>query len=103
MFEEVGTLFGVLIVMLFCSVLMDAFVIFRIMIKQSADAMEYASYGLKWPKIVIMFLFGLIMLFYAFAADNSTYVMIIELILGLLLIADGVLSAIIKRKFGADK
>ena len=100
MFEEVGTTVGILIIMLYLAVLMDGFAIFRIMVKQNASAMEYASVGLRWPKIIMVYIFGGVMLFYSIAADNSVYIMVIEMILSLLLFADAILSTIIKRKYG---
>ena len=90
MLGDINALLGMLIVMLFFSVIMDGFTIFNILVRHSDDAIEYACVGLKWPKIVLVFFFGVVMLYYSFSVKNTP----------LLLLADGVLSTVVKKKYG---
>ena len=103
MFKEVGTAAGVFIIMLYISVFMDAFVMFSIMIKKVAEAREYAAAVLKWLKIIILFISSAIMLAYAVIGDFSVYTIVVELLLCLLLLADGIISTVIKKKYGKKK
>lgn len=100
MLGDINALLGMLIVMLFFSVIMDGFTIFNILVRHSDDAIEYACVGLKWPKIVLVFFFGVVMLYYSFSVKNTPLVTIGEFVLGLLLLADGVLSTVVKKKYG---
>ena len=100
MFQELGTVAGVFILMLYLSVFMDAFVIFSIMVRKIASASEYAAAVLKWAKIVILFISAAVMFFFAITGGFSLKVTIIMAILGTLLAADGVISTIIKKKYG---
>lgn len=101
MLGDVNALMGMLIVMLFFSVIMDAFTIYNILVKHSDDAIEFAHVGLKWLKIIMVYFFGIVMLFYAFTVENTPLVTIAEFVLGLLLLADGVLSTVVKKKYGS--
>ena len=56
--------------------------------------------GLKWFKIILVYFFGAVMLFYSFTVKNIPLVTIAEFLLGLLLLADGVLSTVVKKKYG---
>ena len=103
MFQELGTAAGLLILMLYLSVFMDAFVIFSIMVRKIASASEYAAAVLKWAKIFILFIAAVIMFFFAITGGYSISVTIIMAVLGILLAADGVLCTIIKKKYGKKK
>ena len=103
MFKEVGTIAGIFIVMLYISVFMDAFVIFSIMVRKVADTKEYAAAVLKWPKIVILFISAVIVLWHIVTGNFSAFTIIIEIILCVLLLADGTASTIIKKKYGRKK
>lgn len=103
MFQELGTAAGILILMLYLSVFMDAFVIFNIMVRKIASASEYAAAVLKWAKIAILFISAAVMFYFAIFYGFSLKVTIIMVILGVLLAADGVLSTIIKKKYGKKK
>lgn len=103
MFQELGTAAGILILMLYLSVFMDAFVIFSIMVRKIASASEYAAAVLKWAKISILFISAALMFFFAISGGYSLKVTIIMALLGILLAADGVLSTIIKKKYGKKK
>ncbi len=100
MLGDINALLGMLIVMLYFSVIMDGFTIFNILIRHSEDAIEYACVGLKWFKIILVYFFGAVMLFYSFTVKNTPLVTIAEFLLGLLLLADGVLSTVVKKKYG---
>lgn len=103
MFKEVGAAAGIFMVMLYISVFMDAFVMFNIMIRKIAEVREYAAAVLKWPKIVILFISSAIMLAYAVIGNFSVYTVVVELLLCVLLLADGIISTIIKKKYGRKK
>lgn len=103
MFQELGTAAGLFILMLYLAVLMDAFVIFSIMVRKIASAAEYAAAVLKWAKISILYIAAVIMFFFTITGGYSLRVTIIMAILGTLLVADGVLSTIIKKKYGKKK
>lgn len=103
MLGDINSLYAMLMVMLFASVVMDGFTLYNILVRHSDDAIEYACIGLKWVKIVLVYFFGAVMLLYAFTVVNTVFITIAELILGLLLLADGVLSTIVKKKYGGKK
>lgn len=103
MFQELGTAAALFILMLYLSVFMDAFVIFSIMVRKIASANEYAAAVLKWAKIYILYIAAVVMFFFAITGGYSLRVTIIMAILGTLLAADGVLSTIIKKKYGKKK
>ncbi len=103
MLGDINSLYAMLMVMLFASVVMDGFTLYNILVRHSDDAIEYACIGLKWFKIVLVYFFGAVMLLYAFTVVNTAFITIAELILGLLLLADGVLSTIVKKKYGGKK
>lgn len=103
MFQELGTPAGILILMLYLSVCMDAFVIFNIMVRKIASASEYTAAVLKWAKISILFIAAAVIFFFTIFGGYSLYVTIVMAILGTLLAADGVLSTIIKKKYGKKK
>lgn len=100
MLGDANALLCMLIVMLFFSVIMDGFTIFNILVRHSDDAIEYACVGLKLPKIILVYFFGAVMIYYAFTVENTPLVTIAEFVLGLLLLADGVLSTVVKKKYG---
>lgn len=103
MFTDPNFLFTILLIMLYVSVIIDSIALYNIFIKQSEDAMNYAAAGLKWFKVIFVFFLGAAMLVYSFTVLNSPLVTIAEFVLGLLLIADGVLSIIAKKKYGGRK
>lgn len=103
MFQELGTAAGLLILMLYLSVFIDAFVIFNIMVKKAVGANEYAAAALKPAKIAILLLSAGVMFFFAILYDFSITVKIIMAILGTLLAADGIISILIKKKYGRKK
>ena len=98
--NEVGTIAGLVIISLYIAVVMDGFVMFNIMIREVADAKEYAAAVLKWPKIIILYAAGAFMLLYVIDGKVSFYIKVIEGVLSLLLFSDAVLSTIIKSKHG---
>ena len=101
--QEVGTIAGLVIISLYIAVVMDGFVMFNIMIREVADAKEYAAAVLKWPKIIVLYAAGAFMLLYVIDGQVSFYIKVTEGILSLLLFADAILSTIIKTKHGKKK
>ncbi len=103
MVEEVGTVYFILIIMLFLCVLFDGFCYLRVFAAKTEDSWEYCRYGIKKLKLVLYCFFGIIMLFIGFAAELSGYVRAVHYIIGILLIADAVSGFILKSKFGRKK
>lgn len=101
--EEVGAIAGIFIISLYIAVLMDGFVMFNIMVRQIAEAKEYAAAVLKWFKIVILYAAGVLMIFYVINGGVSLYITVIEAILGVLLFADALFSTVIKLKYSKKK
>ncbi|MCH5193309.1 MAG: hypothetical protein J1F11_05055 [Oscillospiraceae bacterium] len=98
--NEVGTIAGLVIISLYIAVIMDGFVMFNIMIREVADAKEYAAAVLKWTKIIVLYAAGAFMLLYVIDGQVSFYIKVTEGVLSLLLFADAILSTIIKSKYG---
>ena len=98
MMNEVGAFTEIFIISLYIAVVMDGFVMFSIIVRQVADAKEYAAAVLNWPKITILYAAGILMLVYAVSGGVSAYITVIEALLSVLLLADAVLSTIIKSK-----
>ncbi len=103
MFAEVGYAFGLLFVMLFLIVVFDSIAMIGVFIRGSAEKSEYATYVLNWIKIVVMFIFAVIMVYFSIIMKVSVYTKIIEFAIGLLLAADSIVSTVIKIKFGRKK
>lgn len=100
MLGDINALFAMVMVMMLFSVVMDSFTLYNILVKHSDDAIEFACVGLKWLKIIMLYFFGAVMILYAFTVRNTPLMTVTEFILGLLLLADGVLSTIVKKKYG---
>lgn len=103
MFTDPNFLFAILLIMLYVSVIIDSIALYNIFIKRSDEAINYAAAGLKCFKIIFVFFLGAVMLIYSFTVLNAPIVTIAEFVLGLLLIADGILSVIAKKKYGGMK
>ncbi len=103
MFGDVNFLFAILIIMLYASTIIDGIALYNIFVKRTDDAVGFACTGLKWFKIILVFLLSAVMLYYSFTVANTPLLTIGEFVLGLLLIADGVLSTIAKIKYGGKK
>ncbi len=103
MFSDVNFLFGILVIMLFASVIIDGIALYNIWIKRTSDAVAFACTGLKWLKIILVYFLGAVMLYYSFTVANAPLMTVGEFVLGLLLIADGVLSTVTKIKYGGKK
>ncbi len=103
MLGDINALFGMLMVMLFVSTAIDGYTLYNILARHSDDAIEYVRVGLKWFKIVLILLFSAVMFFYSFTVPNTPFITIAELVLGLLLLADGILSIVVKKKYGGKK
>ncbi len=103
MFAEVGYAFGLLFVMLFLIVVFDAIAMIGVFVRKSAEVSEYASYVLNWIKIVVLFIFAIIMVYFSIIMKVSVLTKMIELVIGILLAADSIVSAVIKIRFGRKK
>lgn len=103
MLDEVGTVPGMFIIILYIAAAMDGFVIFSIMVRKIADVNEYTASVLKWNKIAVLYIAAAVILWYAAFGGYSVRVTVIMWVLCVLLLADGILSTIIKKKFGAKK
>lgn len=103
MLDEVGAVAGIFVIMLYIAAAMDGIVIFSIMVRKVADVNEYTSAVLKWKKIVLLYIAAAVVLWYAAFGGYSVRITVIMWVLCVLLLADGILSTIIKKKFGAKK
>lgn len=103
MLDEVGAVSGIFIIMLYIAAAMDGFVMFSIMVRQIADVKEYAAAVLKRHKIALLYIAAAVVLWYAVFGGYSVRITVILAVLFVLLLADGILSTIIKKKFGAKK
>ncbi len=100
--DEFSYLLALVLIMLFVTVFMDLISLFMVK-KGDVDIEDYATAVLKWFKIVLLGIFGIVMLYYAFTTKASALTLVAELTVGVLLIADCVVGAIIKIKHGKKK
>lgn len=100
--DEIGYLLILVLIMLFVTVFMDAVSVFMVK-KGDVDIEDYATAVLKWPKVILLGIFGIIMLYYAFTTSATALTLAAELIVGVLLIADCVVGILIKVKHGKKK
>lgn len=101
--DEMGAVAGIFVVMLYIAAAMDGFVMFSVTVRKIADVKEYAAAVLKWHKITLLYAAAAVVLWYAVFGGYSLYITVILAVLCVLLLADGVLSTVIKKKFGAKK
>ncbi len=100
--DEFGYLLILVLIMLFVTVFMDMISLFMVK-KGDVDIDDYATAVLKWPKVILLGIFGAIMLYYAFTTEASALTLVAELVVGVLLIADCITGIIIKVKHGKKK
>lgn len=100
--DEFNYLLILVIFMLFVTVFMDLISLFMVK-RGSVTIEEYAGDVLKWAKVVLIGIFGVVMLYYAFTTMASAAVLICEILVGVLLIADCIVSAVLKIKYGKKK
>ncbi len=100
--DEYNYLFILLLIMLYVTVIMDFVSVFMVK-KGDVDIEEYATAVLKWPKVIMLGVFGAVMLFYAFTLVSTPIMLVAELLLAVLLIADFVIGINIKVKHGKKK
>lgn len=100
--DEFGYLLALVLIMLFVTVFMDMISLFMVK-KGDVDIEDYATAVLKWPKVVLLGIFGVVMFYYAFTTKASALTLVAELTVGVLLIGDCVVGAIIKAKHGKKK
>lgn len=103
MFEEVGTIYSIFIILLYLTIIMDLINIFMVFKKLKTDKGEYCTYGIKWTKIFMGLFFGAIVLFFILTQQFSAYVMWIHLILAVLLFVVEGTNIFLKVKFGKKK
>lgn len=100
--DEYNYLLILVIIMLFAIAIMDVISLF--MVKSgNVDIDEYATAVLKWPKVILLGLFGIAMLYYAFTTEATPLTLVGELVSGVLVIADSIVGAVIKVKYGKKK
>ncbi|MBQ8175825.1 MAG: hypothetical protein IJ035_02160 [Oscillospiraceae bacterium] len=100
--DEYSYLLVLVLIMLFVTVFMDMVSLFMVK-KGDVDIDEYATAVLKWPKVILLGIFGMIMLYYAFTTKASALTLVAELVVGVLLIVDCVIGITIKVKHGKKK
>lgn len=100
--DEFGYLLILVLIMLFVTVFMDLISIFMIK-KGDVDIEDYATAVLKWPKVILLGIFGIVMFYYAFTTKGAALTLIAELTVGVLLIADCIMGIVIKIKHGKKK
>ncbi|MBQ8786710.1 MAG: hypothetical protein IJZ61_03645 [Oscillospiraceae bacterium] len=100
--DEFNYLLVLVLFMLFVTVFMDMISLFMVK-KGSVDIEDYATAVLKWPKVILLVIFGIIMLYYAFTTQATALTLVAELVSGVLVIADGIIGIIIKAKYGKKK
>lgn len=100
--DEFNYLLILVLFMLFVIVFMDMISLFMVK-KGSVDVEDYATAVLKWPKVILLVIFGIVMIYYAFTTTASAWTLAAELIVGVLVIADGIIGIIIKAKHGKKK
>ncbi len=100
--DEFSYLLILVLFMLYATVFMDLASLY--MVKSgSVDIEDYATDVLKWPKVILLGIFGIVMLYYAFTTESTALTLVAELLAGILLIADCTLGTIIKIKHGKKK
>lgn len=100
--DEYNYLLILVLFMLFVTVFMD--LVSLLMVKKgSVDIEDYATAVLKWPKVILLVIFGVVMLYYAFTTTAAPLTLVAELVIGVLVIADGIIGIIIKVKHGKKK
>ncbi len=100
--DEYNYLLVLVLFMLYVTVFMDLVSLF--MVKSgSVDIEDYAKDVLKWPKVILLGIFGVVMLYYAFTTKATALTLVAELVAGVLLIADCIGGIIIKIKHGKKK
>lgn len=100
--DEYSYLLVLVLIMLFVTVFMDMVSLFMVK-KGDVDIDEYATAVLKWPKVILLGIFGIVMLYYAFTTKASPLTLVAELAVGVLLIVDCVIGITIKVKHGKKK
>ncbi len=100
--DEFDYLLLLVLIMLFVTVFMDMVSLFMVK-KGDVDIEDYATAVLKWPKVILLGIFGIVMLYYAFTTKATAVTLIAELVVGVLLIVDCVIGIKIKIKHGKKK
>ncbi|MBQ5318985.1 MAG: hypothetical protein J6K17_07820 [Oscillospiraceae bacterium] len=100
--DEFEYLIILVLIMLFVAVIMDIFSLY--MVKSgSVDIEDYAVNVLNWFKVVLFGVFGIVLLYYAFTTSASPLMIVAEFVVGILVIADCIIGAIVKIKYGKKK
>lgn len=100
--DEFNYLLVLVLFMLYVTVFMDLISLFMVK-RGSVDIEDYATDVLKWPKVILLGVFAIVMLYYAFTTKATALTLVAELFAGVLLIADCVVGVIIKIKHGKKK
>lgn len=100
--DEFNYLFILVLFMLYVTLFMDFVSLFMVK-RGSVDIEDYAKDVLKWPKVILLGVLGIVMLYYSFTTQDTAFTLVAELVAGILLIADCIIEAIIKIKHGKKK
>lgn len=100
MFEEFGTIYTIILVMLFISVIADGVNFFLVFRKDKLDPIEFSTYGIKKAKIG-MYIFAVVVLaFFLLTQEYTAAATAVHIVLILLLAAAAVLNIYFKKKYG---
>lgn len=100
MFEEFGTIYTIILVMLFISVIADSVNFLLVFRKDKLDPVEFSTYGIKKAKIG-MYIFAVIVLtFFLLTQEYTAAATAVHIVLILLLAAAAVLNIYFKKKYG---
>ena len=100
MFEEFGTIYTIILVMLFISVIADGVNFLLVFRKDKLDPVEFSTYGIKKAKIG-MYIFAVIVLtFLLLTQEYTAAATAVHIVLILLLAAAAVLNIYFKKKYG---
>lgn len=100
--DEFDYLLTLVLIMLFATAIMDTASMF--MVKNgSVDIEDYATAVLKWPKVILLGVFGIVLLYYAFTTQATAIKLVAEIVIGILMLVDCTISSIVKVRYGKKK
>lgn len=99
MFEEVGVPFGVFLILIYLTVIVDAFNFFAVFAKQQADKEAFCKVGLKWARIALGGIFSAFLFYFVLTQPVSVKILWIELIALVLMLIDTGFSIFLKIRY----
>ena len=103
MFAETGTIYSIVIIMFYVTVLLDYFNFFTVFIAKKVSKTDYCGASIKWIKIFLFAFFEVVLIYFTFTQPFSVYVRVIHIILAVILGADLVLNLVFKIKYGRNR